>query len=126
MFNAIIFLTDGGFEALVGAGLDYAGVGSIVAAFAAMTAMIMNHQNNKRTSANTETVTYVDTNLKTLQATITILQSENDRKDVIIGKQGIELEKQAEEIARMEVELAECKTSCARMERRLDELRDER
>lgn len=123
-------------KSLIAATMDAAGIASLIAALAAVIAMILSNQSNKRTAVNTESVSYVDNNLKTMQATLDWLQKDNDRLRVVNEeqrKQNIafareleavehELEHVKENFDKAQEELHSCTKRCSVMEMTLKKL----
>lgn len=87
---------------LLAAGLDYAGIGSLIAAVTATVALFFAHKNNKRAARTTESVSYVDNNLKTMQATLDWLTNDNSRLREINEEQRLQIINLDDEVQRIE------------------------
>lgn len=116
-------------EIVFAAGLDYSGIGSIIAGATATVALILGYRTSKRTADTTEEVSYVDTNLKTMQATLEWLKADNERLMIDNRKLRDQNEEQnlqnlrvSEELRQITLELTQCKDMCGAMDRKLKEL----
>src|SRR5918993_2772493 len=89
---------------LVAASLDYAGIGSVIAAFTATVALVFGYRNTRRAQQTTESVSYVDNNLKTMQATLDWLTADNGRLREINEQQRLQIIGFDEELQRVEDE----------------------
>ena len=101
------------------AGVDVAGIGSVVAGITAMIALILGHRNSRRAAQTTESVSYVDNNLKTMQATLDWLTKDNTRLREVNEEQRLSMVDMHEEMQQLRLELATCKELCTLMGVRL-------
>lgn len=107
------------FGILMAAGFNYAGVASVVAAMTAVVALFLSNKSNKRQQQNTESVSYVDNNLKTMQGAMDWVKADNVslREDNDYLRKVDETRRQENialkiELERVKEELASCRDAC--------------
>lgn len=120
------------FSSIIAASLDFAGIGSLLAAGTACIALFLGYRTNKRSATNAETVSYVDNNLKTMQATLDWVTEDNKRLREVNEVQRLQnlkfveeinhLEHEVSRLSTIEEELERCKQTCARLTVRLNEM----
>ncbi len=110
------------FRSMLASSLDYSGVGSIIAAITAAVALYFGHKSNRRSANNTEEVSYVENNLKTMQATLDWVTKENERLRELNEDQRTELDKISNELRHIEIKLDKCTRSYELVKKRLNEL----
>ncbi len=104
------------------ASLDYTGLGSILAGITALVALYLGHRTSKRTAINTEGVSYVDTNLKTMQATLEWVNKDNAQLRELNEKQRFEIDEIMKELRKVEIKLDNCNRSYELLNKRLNEI----
>lgn len=107
--------------------VDYTGIASLVAAAAAFVTFFFSYVHNKRTATVAASVSYVDNNLKTLQASLDWLTKDNESLRGLNEQQREEIVEQRKEIDDLRTELHEveerldsCKSMCDALNRQLN------
>lgn len=100
--------------------VDLAGIGSLIAAATAFIALYLGWKTNQRTATNTEEVSYVDNNLKTMQATLDLLTRDNERLRQLNEEQRLQIEAFTLELQEVEEKLEKCQQLCSGLSRRLN------
>lgn len=103
----------------LGVSIDYSGIGAILVAITALLALLLGHKNSRRSTKITDSVSYVDNNLKTMQATQNWLMVDNKRLREVNENQRELLVESEEKIQQLRLKLAKCKELCIRMSMRL-------
>ena len=110
------------FPSVLGASVDYTGIGSIIAAITALVALYYGYKTNKRTASNTEEVSYVENNLKTMQTTLDWVTKDNVRLRELNEEQRLEIDEINKSLNHIEIELDKCKRSHELMRKHFNEL----
>ena len=112
------------FSNIIAVGLDLAGISSLLAAGTACVALFFAQRTSRKQTKNTEAVSYVDNNLRTMQTTLDWLTADNKHLRDLNEIQRLQIIEHTRELESVHAELEQCKQVCKNMQKRMTELGD--